>query len=143
MATGFRNLFIAFLLVGLFFFSMVNFGIQLSNENDANSSLLDHDAINRSFNDLSSKLGSSDENASAQRENFESETPTAPSGDYILVSVIKSGFTTFSTIMGVFNTIIVLMTETLGISSVVLGVLSTILLISGIFLLWRLYKAGE
>ena len=143
MATGFRALFIAFILVGLFLVAMVNFGVNVANENDANTTLLQNDAINQSFQNFGGEISSAEGNVNEQKGNLDKEVPTQPVGDFTLSSIIKGPLVFLGIVVSFWNIFTTMVSTSLGIPSVVIQALSAILVISLIFGFWRFLKSGE
>ena len=143
MSEGFKGLIISFILVGLFAFAMINFGVQLSLENDSNQSILENSAINRSYHRLESNLTELRDEAQTQKEGFEGEDPKLEGGSLLFKSIVGAGKTFSSTITSVWIIISDVAYNVFGINEIILGVLASILLVTIIFLAWRAYKAGS
>ena len=148
MATGFKSLLIAFLLVSLFFYAIMSFSINLSLLNNANQSLLDEGDVNKTFGRLRSNLSAADDTSKGQQTVLESGEEEIGVGE-LLTKSIKGVLTTFSgTISMFFNVILGFISGRLGLKtldaeSVILGTIGAILTISLIFYFWRLIKVGD
>jgi len=140
---GFKGLIVGFLLVGLFFFAMVNFAYQFAIDNGANQTIMGNADINKSFGKMELQLNESSDTAQGQRQSLESETPIFSAGFFILGSILGAGKVFTSSLIVIFDILTGPISLYLGISSTVIGVITAILLISIIFLAWRLYKLGE
>jgi len=139
----FRNLIILGLLTGLFIFALVNISISLTNENNVNNTLLENEAINKSFGYLQSNLSDSQSKSETSKTGFEVENPTVGTDSFLFSSIISAGKVFTGMWRGVYDITFSLFTETLGINPVVMGVITSILLITIILLAWSLYKSGR
>jgi len=139
----FRNIVITGLLIGLFAFALMNISISLTNENDVNNSLLENEAINRSFGYLESNLSSTQDKSETSKTGFESENPTVGTDSFLFSSIISAGKVFTGMWRGVYDVTFSLFTETLGISPIVIGVITSILIITITLLAWSLYKSGR
>jgi len=141
----FRQLLVSVILVGLFIFAFINMGIQLSNNNDANISIMDDPAINKSFGEINETLSELDEKAEERRLAFAEEQSSIATGYFILGSIFKTGTVFLSSIVGLTTGIFELISTSLGlggVGSIVIGVFSGLIIITVVLLLWRLYKVG-
>ena len=141
--TGFRNLIVSFILISLFFFALLSFGINLAINNSSNQSILDNNVINTAFGNLSTQIGTINSTAATQLNATQQEAPQQPTGDFTLTGVIGSVWKFAGIITGSFNLIFVAAATILGIPVEVLIVLGGILSIMIILLAWRVFKAGE
>jgi hypothetical protein len=139
----FQSLWVTFALIGLIAFCFIAFIVQFETDNDKSNGLLENQIINRTYGNLQSDLSTFGSQAQGQKDVFESETPTISFGALILFAIVSAGKVFTNMLIGIFNILIFLPTAMFGISPVITGVLSSILIISIIFLLWRVYKAGE
>ena len=147
MVANIRSLIVGTLLVALFIYAMIAGSINLSSDNDSNSSLLQNTLINKTFSDLGANLSKNQEVASNQREGFETEIPTIGTDSFLFSSVIATGKTFTSKMSNIFNSTFGLIISTLGLSNtagaIILGTLIAIILITIIALLWSWYKVGR
>lgn len=139
----FRDLFIAFTLVALFMFCMISFSINLSSDNEANSSIISHPIINDTYSKLEANLSTFRATAEGQRGGFESELPSAGFGELIIFAVIGAGKILTESVVALFNIVFGSLSSVIGISPIVIGVFTSILLFTLIFLAWKLYKQGQ
>lgn len=139
---GYKDMIISALLIGLFTFCFISFIYQTSIDNDS-STLLKDQSLNRTFLALNSSLLSYQSIAQTQQNSSNSDSPTSNLGDIILYSIVGVGRTFTTMITGVYLIIFDSATENLGIPPIVFGVLTTIMIISIIFLMWRLFKSGS
>ena len=139
----FKGLIITTLLVGLFIVAMINGSILLSHANNQNSSLMENEAINSTFGDMQTELDDVQRVSDSTKDSFEKEKVTITGGFLLLSSIINAGKVFTSVITNVYSLTFGLVADVLGINDIILGVLTGIIVISGILLTWRLYKAGE
>ena len=139
----FKGLIITTLLVGLFIVAMINGSILLSHANNQNSSLMENEAINSTFGDMQTELDDVQRVSDSTKDSFEKEKVTITGGFLLLSSIINAGKVFTSVITNVYILTFGLVADVLGINDIILGVLTGIIVISGILLTWRLYKAGE
>lgn len=139
----FRKLWISVALIGLFVFAMISFVVQFQQDNNQEGTILDNSLINQSYQSLQTNLTTFRTETQGQKTNFEAELPTSSFGSLIIFSIVSAGKILNGMVLGVYNVLIILPISIFGISPVVAGVISSILLVSIILLLWRLYKAGE
>lgn len=147
---SFRSLLIAFLLVGLFLYAMINFGALLSSDNDLNQSILDDERVSRSFSNLNDTIrGTASEKGQQTIANdtyagFEEQEPEV-SQNILFTAIVGVGKTFRGALIGVYNIVFIFTTETFGLGNdeIIIGVLTTIIIATIGLLLWRLYRGGE
>lgn len=143
---GARDMVISFMVIGLFVFSMISFGVGIAVLNDGQS-ISDDPKIGDAFEDYKAQLNVTQAEAQAQRDSFDSEKPTLSFGEILFESIVGVGRTfTSSMVTFVDITFGLVFTVIFGAGSafaVVLGVMTSIVLITIVFLLWRVVKAGE
>jgi hypothetical protein len=130
-----------FLLAGLFVIAMINFAVMLANNYGQTDSLMKSEQID--FSRLENQVNSTSADAQKWGEAFKSDNLFVATGTLVLFSIwgigklIWGSVTTFSTIFldGA--------SSVLGVSPIVTGVVTAILIISLIFALWKVIKAGE
>ncbi len=142
-----RNIIISFMLVGLFVFAMINFGIGVVVLNDGANSITDDARINSTFGQLESELENVQATAEDQRDKFDSESPTLSFGEILFESIVGVGRTFTSTTVGFMDVTFTLIFDSVfggdPAFAVVMGTVVGVMLLSIVFLLWRVYKAGE
>ena len=136
-----RGIIITFLLVGLFAFALINFSTQFSYDNNLNQSILNAPSFSSLNDDLEESLSSSQTVAETQREGFETETQSEQSGFLSLGSIRDAGKAFTGTTVVMLNILTGGFLSELGIPTVIFTILGSILLISLVFLGWRLIKA--
>lgn len=130
-----------FLLAGLFVIAMINFAVMLANNYGQTDSLMKSEQID--FSRLENQVNSTSADAQKWGEAFRSDNLFVATGTLVLFSIwgigklIWGSVTTFSTIFldGA--------SAVLGVSPVVTGVVTALIIISLLFALWRVIKAGE
>ena len=139
----FKDLIITALLVGLFIFAVISFGVQLSKNNNANMSILNNPSINKSFVSITSELEEAEDTAESGRVGLWSGIPILEEVGIVLDSIVSVGQVFSGMVIGVFGITFELITTTLGIPPIVLGVITAIILISIVLLAWSVFKAGK
>ncbi len=140
---GFRESIISIVLVGLFIFAFISFGGQIALDNNANNTVLSNPAVNQSFIDIQSQLQEVQIDTEDQKKAWFEDVPIV--GDINLIWKSLTGIIRvfFDVIVNMYNLIISLISETIGISSVVLNTIAALLSISMLLLLWRLVRSGS
>jgi hypothetical protein len=136
----FKKLFINFALLGLIVFGMLSFIIIFQNDNGATDKILSNQIINKTYGDLYRNLSNSQSTASQQSDIFGDVTPTESYGEVQIDSVVSPTKAFKSIILGIYNILIKLPSQLLGVSPIVGAVISAILimlLILGIWLIWK------
>lgn len=138
-----RETFITFSLVGLLVLSMLSFVSIGQSENRLNQSILDNSIINRTLSNLDANLSSFSGEAQTQKDAFDADEPKEGFGTLLIFGIVSAGRKFISLITLVYNTIIVLPAQILGIPEVVTSVMSGILLFTLISLGFKLYRSGD
>ncbi|KKL91642.1 hypothetical protein LCGC14_1892650 [marine sediment metagenome] len=142
MVTSFRDTFITFALIGIFIFASISFIVTTQKDNNVDETILENDVINRTYINLEANLSSFRGGAQEQKESFELDVPEPGFGSLIIFAIVGVGQIFSGMILGIYNVFIVLPASILGISPVVIQVLTTIIIISLILLIWRVYRVG-
>ncbi len=142
MVTSFRETFITFALIGLLVFATISFIFGTQRENEISDTILDNPIINRTFNRLEANLSALGSESQTQKETFESEIPERGFGSLIIFSIVSTAQKSTGLLVAIYNIIIILPAQILGISPLVFSVLSSILLITLVLLAWRVYRIG-
>lgn len=143
MAEGFKSLLIAMVLVGLFAFSMIGFGVQLASENDLNQSVLDNPALESAYPDINETLGDIHTQSGSGKTSIESESPQSEGDNFLFFSIIGTGKVFLNSVVGIGNLISNVARQVLGIPMIVMNVIIAILGISLLLYFWRLVRSGE
>lgn len=138
----FYDTFVNFMFIGLTVFSIFAFIVFFQDENEVSDKLMDNEIMNNTYSSLETDLSNLRDDSQTQKTLFESETPTNGFGSILLFSILSVGKVFNGMIVGVFNTLIVLPVQFLGLNIVVVSVLSSILLLTIIIGLWAVYKLG-
>lgn len=136
----FKKVFINFALMGLIVFGMLSFVIIFQSDNNSNEKIIDNQIINKTYGDLYGNLSNSQSIASEQSDIFGEVTPTESYGEVQIDSVVSPTKAFKSIILGIYNILIKLPSQLLGVSPIVGAVISAILImviIVGIWLLWK------
>ncbi len=142
MVASFRETFVIFALIGIFVFASISFIVTTQTDNEVTTTILDNDVINRTYVQLETNLSKFGLQTQTQKESFESEIPERGFGSLIIFSIIGVGQSFTGMIIGVYNVFIVLPASILGVSPVVIGVLTSIIIVSLVLLIWRVYRSG-
>jgi hypothetical protein len=136
----FKKMFINFALLGLIVFGMLSFVIIFQSDNNSTERVTNNQIINKTYNELYANLSSSQSTASQQNAIFGDVTPTESYGEVQIDSVVSPTKAFKSIILGIYNILIKLPSQILGVSNIVGAVISAILimlLIIGIWLIWK------
>lgn len=139
----FRSLIISFLIIGLFFFCFVSFAYHIQIDNNANRTILDDSQMNSTLGWITSNITESEDKALAQRNSTEAEVVEAPEGAFILKSIVSGGISFISMFVGIYNVTIGFIFKAIGIDTIIFQTLTSIIIITIVFLFWRLVKVGE
>lgn len=140
---SFRELFITFSLISLFTFATISFVVLFQSENDSSNSILENDLINRTFTSIGGDIDDQESSSNSSKEAFESEIPERGFGSLVIFSIVGVAQSFISIITTTYNTVIVLPLTILGVPFQVAKILSSILMMSLIFLAWRVYRVGS
>ncbi len=143
MPHSFRDTFIMFSLISLFSFAALSFVIQLQIENDGPNSLLENDLINRTFIDLGGDISQNEQTVNTSKGAFDSENPAPGFGSLIIFAIVGVTKTFTGVITGTYNILILLPITTLGVPTQIANVLGAILMMSLVFMAWRVYRVGS
>ena len=138
-----RETFIQFSLVGLLVLSMLSFIAISQSENNLNQSILDNDVINDTFIRLGTNLTDFSSAAQTQKDSFDADEPKEGFGTLLIFGIVSAGRKFISLIVVVYNILIALPAQILGVPVVVTSVMTGILLFSLIALGFKLYRAGD
>ncbi|KKL68884.1 hypothetical protein LCGC14_2120530 [marine sediment metagenome] len=139
---NFKGIAIASLLVGIFVFALLSFGNQIAIDNNVPNILLEEEQFNRTFRNLDSNLSEAIKDINASRGEFFKDIPIIGEITIILSSIVAVGRVFTVVVRNLYSLTLGLIAETLGISPIVMGILSSIILVSIILLIWRVYRSG-
>ncbi len=143
MVASFREFFILFTLVGVLVLATISFGVTFQEDNDVTNTILEDERINNTFIRLGGNLSDFESETQSQREVYESEIPERGLASLIIFSLVPIIQQFTAMIVGVFNILIVIPAEILGVPSVVLGTFEAIFLVTVIILGWRVLRIGS
>lgn len=138
----FKKTFISFALLGLVIFGIMAFAIQFQKDNNSTERLTDNDIISETYNSLNTSLTNSQETANQQNTIFGNVTPTQSYGEVEIDSVVSPTKAFKSIILGVYNILIKLPAQVLGISEIVTAIISAILIMLLIVGIWAIWKGS-
>jgi hypothetical protein len=138
---NFKEYPIAFLLVGLFIVAMIGFGGKLAQNYGHNETLIKDE--NFDFGKIESRVLETSKQAEGWGETFRSDNPLLALGGLVLFSIWGIGQLIWGSVTGTFSIMTDGATAVFGIPPIVTGVLTAILIISLIFALYKLLRAGE
>lgn len=141
--TSFREIWVMFIIVGVFTFGMISFIVISQQDNDVTNTILNNSIINKTYVNLEQNLTILENNTETQRQSFESEIPERGFGSLIIFSIVGITQKFTGLVIGVYNIFIVLPASILGVSTVVTSAISSILLVSLVLLGWRVYRIGS
>lgn len=137
----FKDFPINFLLAGLFIIALIGFGVGIAHNYGETDSLMKSDKID--FSRLESQVNQTSQDAQSWGNAFRSDNLFVSAGAIVLFSIWGIGKLIWTSVIALFTIFSDGATAVLGIPPIVTGVLTAILIISLIFALWRLIKAGE
>ncbi len=143
MVASFREMFILFSLVGILVLGTISFGVTFQEENDVTNTILEDQRINNTFIRLGGNLSDFESETQSQREVYESEIPERGLSSLIIFSLVPIIQKFTAMIVGIFNILIIIPSEILGMPSIVMGTLEAIFLVSFIILGWRVLRVGS
>ncbi len=142
----FRQLVISSLLIALFTFTLIGSGVLMQVNNGVNNTILEDPVINNTFNNLTGSLSSRQGIAQTQLEGFEEEAPQIGTNIFLFSSFVGAGKTFISSLNLMYNLVFGLIIVKLGLGTglglVIIGTLLTILLVTIIFLIYKVFKIG-
>jgi len=140
---SFRELFITFSIISLFVFATISFVVTFQDENDSPNTILENELINRTFRNIGTDITNQETDSNSSKEAFESEIPERGFGSLIIFSIVGVAQSFISIITTTYNAVIVLPITLLGVPAQVAKILGSILMMSLIFLAWRVYRVGS
>lgn len=138
---------ITFILIGMFAFMMIGFVVQTQSDNDANSSILNDSRFSNVYSSINSSLMQARNDANTTKTAFEKESPISEFGSLIFFSIVSTIRVLTGTASTLYNVTIGLLLDVLisdkRVESIVSASLGTILVITLIFIGWRVIKQGS
>lgn len=146
MAEGTRNLVIAFVLVSLFIFAFVSFGVQFQTDMGANQTILNETkgGLNTTFIQIETQLSEMKSTTNSSRTAVEEEGVGIDEGQITSTSIISTVLTFWSRISGTWQAIKGLFDVFFDkdMRNVFLGAIGTILTITLILYAWKTWRTG-
>ena len=130
------------IIIGLFVFAIISFGVGFGTDNHANTTLLSDQRINDSYRDINSTLTQSQSSINESLAAFEADNPLEGAASLLFKSVPSGLKTIASAVKLVYNISFGLVFDLLGIPAIVGVSLSIILLVSILLLSWRVIVRG-
>lgn len=142
--TQFSDMLKNWTIVGIVIFSILAFGNAVQSDNGVSTSekFTNDSTISSAYLGIENVLSESRSNAQSQREAFETDNPTAGATSILLYSILGTGKTLSSFIIGIFNFIVTLPTVFLGVDPVVVSAFSALLVALGVLYLWATYNGS-
>ena len=137
-----RKIFVNFALLGLVIFGMMSFIVITQNNNDSFEKIGENDIINDTYANLYSNLSTAQLTAEQQNQLFGNVTPTESYGEVGIDSVVPPTKAFKSIVLGIYNVIIKLPAQILGIPAIVMSIISAILIIMLIIGIWAIWKGS-
>lgn len=138
----FKKIFINFAFLGIIVFGMMSFIIILQSDNNSNEKIVSNQIINNTYSSLYNNLSNSQNSANEQNSIFGSVTPTESYGEVQINSVVSPTKTFKTMIIGIYNVLIKLPSQFLGVSPIVQAVISAILIMLLIIGVWAIWKGA-
>lgn len=146
---GFKGVAISLMLVGIFAFALLNFGLQLAADNNANQSIGDHDRLGEFTQDINQSMRASRSNINSSEQTFQAgskeqivgtESIQIPAITTIRTSIISTPYTMYKLTVGfIFD-------EIFGGSAgfaVVVGMVVAMVLALIVFYGWKWIRTGD
>ena len=137
-----RKLFINFALLGLVIFGIMSFIVITQNNNNVTEKIGNNPIINKTYSDLYSNLSSAQTTAEQQNSLFGNRTPTESYGEVQIDSIVPPTKAFKSITLGIYNVLIKLPSQLLGVSQIVTSIISAILIIMIIIGIWAVWKGS-
>ena len=143
MATGLKGIFLKLILIGVMFLSMMSFVIITQIDNNTEFLITNNTLINKSYGDLINNLGSTTlTEAEIAEDTFGQITPTSPLGLVEITSIVSPTRIIQDLIIGIYNILIALPAQFLGIPEIIIAVINAILVVLLILGIWAIWKVG-
>lgn len=144
---AYKDIVITMVLVGLVAFGLIGFAIGFGNLNDTEVNLGDNEIFSNFNESISQNLVETTEKANSSRVNFESENPETGFGEIIFSSIVGVGKLLTIGIFGYLDAFFTIISSVIFGNdksfAVFIGGITSIIIITIVFLLWRAYKTGE
>jgi len=144
-----RNMVIAFVVIGLFAFAFISFGVSFQQEWGAEQTITDNTHISSIYSGVNDSIESSYQSSEEQKGSMTEEEPgQSGSVSELIMGAISNIAKVFTGVIdSVFGAITKPLLKALGlpqqVARIVGIVLSTILAITTTLLIWKLFKLGR
>lgn len=131
------------LLILLFAVSMVNFGFILSKDNNSSHAITNDESLQSLNNSFTSRLNTASDTLNATKEGFFSDVPVLSTIEATITAIFGVIPSFITQITASFGLIFSFIRTQLGIPPIVLQMATAFIVVMGILLAWRVYKAGQ
>jgi len=138
----FKGFLITFVLLSIFIVALINFSVQFANDTGSNNSIIDHPSISILNSTVTANLSGAQGLAQGQRNNVEKDTPII-AFDFLLSSIVGTWRIFNSVTFNIINVIADVSHNVLGVPPIVIGGVLSIMLITVIYLGWKMIKTGQ
>lgn len=143
MPQGMNKTLITFGIIGLFVVAFLSFAFQFEEDNSISDGIRNNSILNKTYVNLENNLTGMEEKANQENVGQDTESVTESAGSLVFFSITSAGKTIKGIIVGVYNALVIIPAQILGVSSVVVILFGSLLTLTLILLAWRLYKSGE
>jgi hypothetical protein len=133
----------AVLLILLFSVGMVNFGFNLSNDNNSSHAIRTDESLLELNDTFTQQIDNSSGSFNASADGFFGSVPVLKDIEATITAIFGVIPAFISTVTGTFVLIFGFIRTQLGIPPIVLQMASAFILVMVILLAWRVYKAGQ
>lgn len=130
-----------FLLAGLFVIAIISFAVILGGNYGQDEALMKSDKID--FSKLETQIGNTSADAQKWGEAFKSDNLFVATGTLVLFSIWGIGKLIWGSVTSFTTIFLDGASSVLGLSPIVTGVVMALIIISLMFALWKVIKAGE
>lgn len=140
---GLKEITVSILLIGLFSFALISFGLNMQLLNNAPVTLLNDSTINSSYGLLNNSYSQYQKEAQERYNASAQDNPQAGSDSILTFSIVNNARSFTTGIFTIFGIIMNLIINTLTINPIIIGVFSGLLIFIVILYTWRLFRGGE
>jgi len=138
----FKGFLITFILLSMFIVALINFGVQFADDTQSSKSLIDHPSISVLNSTVTANLSNAQGLAQGQRDNVEKDTPII-AFDFLLSSIVGTWRIFNSVTFNIINVVADISHNVLGVPPIIIGAVLSIMLITVIYLGWKMIKTGQ
>ena len=143
MPLEFRTFIVNFILIGLVLIASISLGVNIAIDNGSNNTIISDEDLNRTFNRMSSNLTNAQNIMNDSRSSLDDELIEPPTGAFILTSIIGAGKSSINMATLMYNVTFGFIFKRLNISPIIIGVVSSIVILSLLFLAYKFWKTGS